>query len=434
MAVTKVAAIRTSISKTLNYCISKAEMTGGINCNPELAKEQFFKTKERFSKLKGRYGYHAVQSFAPGELTVELAHEIGLRFAEQMWGDKFEIVVVTHTDREHLHNHFIINSVSFIDGKKLRFPKPMNKEMAVVSDKLCLEYGISVIDQDRILDHEKTITYMHYGDWMDEQTPGLSVRDKIRLDIDNLINYAEDLPDLFSDLEKLGYQIRLDGKYPALKPPYSERFIRFNSLGENYSFEKLFLKLHDLYQKPKPQKADVTIEMETAWILYYQLLKNPPGSFPNLLKHYQLFLKNYMSKPIVYPTAEAKKSAQRILNYQKEIKYIEKNKIGSVEELKRLQKDLNLELNKLIKNRNKLYLAKKDELPQEKIDEINLLNNKISELRSESNLMDHILADVENCKITEVEEQKEFINDDQKEKRTMDSHNEQIIDFREGET
>ncbi|MGB4611000.1 MAG: relaxase/mobilization nuclease domain-containing protein [Saccharofermentanales bacterium] len=402
MAITKVAAIRTSISKTLNYCISKAEMVSGINCNPKEAKDQFFKTKENFNKMQGRSGYHAVQSFAPGEVTVELAHEIGLRFVDEMWADGYEVVVATHTDREHIHNHFIINSVSLIDGKKLRFPKPMNKELAVVSDRLCMEYGISVIDQDRILDHEKTIPFVHYGDWMDEQAPGISIRDRIKMDIDSLIDYAADLPDLFSDLEKLGYQIRVDGKYPALKPPYSERFIRFKSLGTNYSFEKLFLQLHNL-EISRPKKNNTVIKLNEAWIIYHGLLKHQPGSFSNLLKHYQIFLRTYLAKPIVYPTAEARQSARRILNYQKEIEYIDKHKITSIEELKNLKNNINFELNKLVKDRNKLYLAKKDELPQVKIDVINHLNNKISKLRSELNLIDQIIKDVENCMVTDTE-------------------------------
>ena len=408
MAITKVAAIRTSISKTLNYCISKSEMLGGVNCNPEFAKDQFFKTKERFNKLKGRYGYHAIQSFLPGEVTAELAHEIGLRLAEDMWGEKFEIVVATHTDKNHIHNHFIINSVSFIDGKKLRFPNPMNKEMAIISDKICKEYGLSVIDQEKIIDQENT--YLHYGDWLDENTSRLSIRDRIKLDIDSLISAVKDIPDLINELEILGYEIRLNGKHPALKPPYSERFIRFRSLGADYSLEKLFLDFHKLKKESTARSSNRPRRLKSAWFLHLKILKDPPGSFVNLLKHYQIFLKNYLAKPLIYPTAEARKSAKRILNYQKEIGYLKEKGIGSIEDLKVLRKERNNELTRLEKDRNKLYLTKKDQLPEEKIDKLNTLNYEIKSLRSELKLIKQIIVDAENCNVElNREKETEFI-------------------------
>ena len=101
-----------------DYKTEKQHYVSGINCDPDMARQQMTETKRRFDKLDGIVAFHAYQSFSPGEVTPELAHKIGVELAEKMWGDRFEVIVATHLDREHIHNHLVLNSVSFFDGKK----------------------------------------------------------------------------------------------------------------------------------------------------------------------------------------------------------------------------------------------------------------------------------------------------------------------------
>jgi len=111
-----------SLKDVMDYAVNpdkteRQHLVSGINCVPAIAREQMLITKKRFSKLDGRTAYHAYQSFSPGETTPDQAHQIGMEFAQQLWGDRFQVVVATHIDKSHIHNHFVINSVSFMDGR-----------------------------------------------------------------------------------------------------------------------------------------------------------------------------------------------------------------------------------------------------------------------------------------------------------------------------
>ena len=121
----------------------------GVNCTAEFAREQMVNTKRLFKKEDGILAFHGYQSFKPGELTPELAHEIGIKLAEKLWGDRFEVVVSTHLDKHHLHSHFVLNSVSFVDGKKFDACRRSYREMRRASDELCRQYGMSVIENPR---------------------------------------------------------------------------------------------------------------------------------------------------------------------------------------------------------------------------------------------------------------------------------------------
>ena len=167
MAITKIIAIRDRLDKRIDYAVNgeKTTLDAGITyaTNPEKTEQHFFTsalncescetayaemqaTKQRFGKLGGVVGYHFIQSFAPGEVTPEQAHAIGVAFAQRLFGDRYEVVVGTHLDKAHLHNHVVVNSVSFVDGKKYH-SSPGNYYFDVrgVSDALCRENDLSTI-------------------------------------------------------------------------------------------------------------------------------------------------------------------------------------------------------------------------------------------------------------------------------------------------
>ena len=123
------------------------QFVSGVNCSPSTARDEMIAVKKRFGKEDGTVAYHGYQSFAPGEATPELAHEIGLALAKKLWGEKYQVLVATHLDREnHLHNHFVVNTVSFVDGIKYHRTEQDYFDMQRESDRLCREYGLSVID------------------------------------------------------------------------------------------------------------------------------------------------------------------------------------------------------------------------------------------------------------------------------------------------
>ena len=165
----------------------------------------------------GRVCYHGYQSFKADEVTAETAHEIGVRLAEELWGGRFEVVVATHCNTGHYHNHFVINSVSWADGKKFYNSPADYARMREVSDRLCREYAISVIqDPGR--------QTKNYAEWQAERSGRPTHRGSIRADIDRAIRAATTEREFLRVMGEMGYQIKVHGrdgkplKYPALKP------------------------------------------------------------------------------------------------------------------------------------------------------------------------------------------------------------------------
>lgn len=140
------------------------QYVSGINCTPSTARTEMMAVKKRYGKDEGIMAFHGYQSFAPGECTPQKAHEIGVKLAEELWGSRFQVLVATHLDKaHHLHNHFVVNSVSFTDGLRYHRTKQDYRDMREASDRLCQEYGLSVIE------HPKQGKAKHYGEWRAEQ-------------------------------------------------------------------------------------------------------------------------------------------------------------------------------------------------------------------------------------------------------------------------
>ena len=151
-----------------------------LNCREDTAAEQFVETKQLWGKMGGRVCYHGYQSFKAGEVNAETAHEIGVKLASELWGDRFEVVVATHCNTGHYHNHFVINSVSLEDGRKFYNSPADYARMREVSDRLCREYAISVIENPRGRAKD-------YTEWQAEHDGSPTFRGTIRADIDRAV-------------------------------------------------------------------------------------------------------------------------------------------------------------------------------------------------------------------------------------------------------
>ena len=206
----------------------------GINCSPATARDEMLAVKKRFGKKDGTVAYHGYQSFAPGEATPELAHEIGVKLATRLWGDRYQVIVATHLDKEnHLHNHFVLNTVSFVDGIKYHRTKKDYHDMQTVSDELCREYRLSVIENPQYGKAKQ------YGEWRAEQEQRPTWRGLIRADMDEAIRQSMTERQFFDNLRKKGYEVKI-GKDISVRPPGKERFVRLiRNFGEDYSIEQI---------------------------------------------------------------------------------------------------------------------------------------------------------------------------------------------------
>ena len=215
-------------------CAVVHRFVSGINCSPSTARDEMLAVKKRFGKENGTVAYHGYQSFAPGEATPEMAHEIGKKLAARLWGGRYQVIVATHLDKEnHLHNHFVLNTVSFVDGIKYHRTKKDYHDMQTVSDELCREYGLSVIENPQYGKGKQ------YGEWRAEQEQRPTWRGLIGADIDEAIRQSMTERQFFDSLRKKGYEVKI-GKDISVRPPGKERFVRLmRNFGENYSIEQI---------------------------------------------------------------------------------------------------------------------------------------------------------------------------------------------------
>ena len=204
-------------------------------CTLETAFSDMRQTKEHWHKSGGVQGYHLVQSFAAGEVTPELAHRIAKELADRVLGGRYEYVIGTHLNTGHIHSHIVWNSVSCVDGKKYRSNyKSYVTEIRAVSDELCRKYKLSVIDTENSNHVAKP-----YAEWLAEKNGQPTWRTAIRQDVDEAIQQSLTWRQFLSAMESKGYEINFSRKYPVLRPPGKERFVRFKTLGKRYTLEAI---------------------------------------------------------------------------------------------------------------------------------------------------------------------------------------------------
>ena len=227
-----------SLQDALDYAANrdkteKSCFESSYACTLETAFADMRQTKEQWHKSGGVQGYHLVQSFAAGEVTPELAHQIAKELADRVLGGRYEYVIGTHLNTDHIHSHIVWNSVSCVDGKKYRSNyKSYVTEIRAVSDKLCREYKLSVIGTETSHHVAKP-----YAEWLAEQSGKPTWRTAIRQDVDDAIRQSLTWRQFVAALQDKGYELQFNRKYPVLRPPGKERFVRFKTLGKRYTAE-----------------------------------------------------------------------------------------------------------------------------------------------------------------------------------------------------
>ncbi len=218
-----------------------------LNCDAGCAREQMQLTKRQFGKTDGILAFHGYQSFAEGEVNADTAHAIGIKLATELWPE-YQVIVATHLNTHCFHNHFVLNSVSYLDGKKFNACKESYLKMRGASDRLCKEYGLSVIT-------EHTAYYpKHYAEWDAERKGQPTWRSAIREDVDKAIMASMSFQAFLRSLRSMGYEVKTGVKHMAIRPPGKERFVRLRSLGERYTEDAIRQRILKQRTPERPAK------------------------------------------------------------------------------------------------------------------------------------------------------------------------------------
>lgn len=349
------------IRDVLGYACNEAKTdkmmyVTGVNCDPDTALEEFIEVKQRWHKEGGRLAYHGYQSFleGPGEITAEEAHEIGVELAKELWGDRFQVVVATHLNTGHYHNHFVLNSVSFADGYKyVRFNSDY-RHMQEVSDNLCRQRGLNVIM------NPSTTKGKTYDEWKAEREGKYTVRGTIREDIDYAIRLSSSWNDFAEMMHELGYEFKFFGKnheplkYPGLKPPDAKGYFRFRNLGPDYDTDAIYRRIIKNTLTPgiqlHPQnKIDIT-----EW--------DPPAQKlapkPHLFRWYCFKLYTFVSSPRKrkeHISMYIREDIRKLDHYIEMLDFICKHEVYDKRPISEVKAGYNKQLEALQENKNERY-------------------------------------------------------------------------------
>ncbi len=342
-------------------------------CTLETAFADMRKTKEQWHKLGGVQGYHLVQSFAAGEVTPELAHQIAQELADRVLGRRYEYVIGTHLNTGHIHSHIVWNSVSRIDGKKYHSNgKSYMTEIRAVSDELCRKYKLSVIDTENSKHVAKP-----YAEWLAEKNNQPTWRTAIRQDVDDAIQQSLTWRQFLSAMDRKGYEVRMGRKYPILRPPGKERFVRFKTLGKRYTPEVIQNRL--LY----PQFDRCFVE-NSPRVQYSRLHsgKKPRRKLTGLRALYYRYLYELGALPRkpCRPSYAVRQDAHKLDQRIRQMEFLSKHNIDTLAQLETYRQAKQGEIIQLTAERKSLYKTNPDN-PR-----IQQVNTALKQLRQEEHL------------------------------------------------
>lgn len=337
------------LGQALNQDQSEQDLfRSAIGCTTDSAFEDMCQIKKIWHKEKGVQGFHLVQSFSPGEVSPKLAHQIGMEFADRLLGEKYQAVVSTHLNTKCIHNHIVWNSVSIQNGKKYRSnEKTYVTEVRRISDELCQTYSLSVIQT------KKSERVGHpYALWLAEQNGMPTWKTAIRQDIDDAIAASFTWKQFVRSLENRGYTVRLDRKYPALKPPGKERAVRFKTLGKRYTPQEIWERI--LYPKPS-RRAGKENRPANSFLLL--LGEKPSRKFSGLQALYfsYLYKMGVLPKKPRYLSYAVRQDIRKLDQRIEQAEFIFQNHIEDRGQLAAIRQKAEDEIEVLLKERQKLY-------------------------------------------------------------------------------
>ena len=400
------------LNKLLNYTQNNDKTehqlyVSGFNCIPQNAYEIMMETKTRWRKpvKDGNIlAYHIIQSFAPGEATPDQVHQIGCEFVQRFLADRFECTVSTHLDRGHLHNHIVVNSVSYADGKMFRSDfNTYYKGIRKTSDELCRENRLSVIETDG--------KGKSYDEWLSGQTGKPTIRGMVRKDVEQAIAAADSFDGFILELQNMGYTVKYGPRveHIAVRHKDAQRNIRIDRLDPRFSetalreyYHKLHLMPTEMQQeyrqenapaKPKWQPTELQPTVQRARYLGKLPRRYPKVSgFMACYYHYcALLRKAYHGKSTKRCYFLLREDFLLFSRYQQQTKFLWENHIETMDELLAYKENAEVQIQQLARQRKVLYRQKREPERAAREEKIKSLTQQMKALRHEV----YICSDIE---------------------------------------
>ena len=335
----------------------KKMYVSAINCPKQLAYETMMDTKRRYGKLGGNVAYHGYQSFKTGEVTPQEAHTIGMETARRMWGDDYEIVVTTHLNTDNIHNHIVVNSVSFRTGRKFENHVSDHYKLREISDAICREYNKSVLENADFYGGEKKAYWVR-------KNGGQTHRDMLRRDVNEALSMTASYAAFCRYLEGLGYHFTRDrnGNHPALIAPGWQRAVRLDRLGDKYTPDAIYdriianQRLPELYVTYYPAKRRTPL-MELEWEMKRL---NRMNSIELMFELFVAMLKlctgtNFSENKSVPLSPQLREEVRKLDQYTDDMQLLCKYHIGTAEELSAFREETIQKIHALVQERSSIY-------------------------------------------------------------------------------
>ena len=366
-----------------------------INCPKHDPYGAMIATKRQFGKMGGNVAFHGFQSFKPGEVTPEEAHQIGMETARKMWGGEYQIVVTTHLNTDSLHNHFVINSVSFKTGRKFENHVSDHYKLREISDAICREHNKSVLENATFYGGEKKAYWVR-------KNGGMTHRDMLRRDINEALSMTASYAAFCRYLEGLGYHFTRDcnGNHPALIAPGWQRAVRLDRLGDKYTPDAIRdrlianQRLPELYVTHYPAKRRTPL-MELEWEM------KRLGQMDSIELMFELFVAllklcigaNLSGNKSVPLSPQLREEVRKMDQYAEDTRLLCKYHIGTAEELSSFQEETIQKIHALVQERNGIYNKIRRATEPEKTqlkEHAKVISKQIAPLRKELKCADRI--------------------------------------------
>ena len=410
-----------------DFKTEKQFYVSGVNCSPYNVYDQMIQTKKAAHKEDSVLAFHGYQSFVSGEVTAEIAHAIGVELAQKMWGDEFEVLVTTHLDKEHYHNHFVVNSVSWATHKRFLNKHKDYDRLRHLSDEICRKYRLSVIDNPK--------KGKHYSEWLAEKEKMPTRRTLMIDDVDRAINNSMTFTQFIRYLKLMGYEVKTDVKHIAIRPPGAEIFFRLHKLTKDESYNEENIKLRilnndigfiDMVQEAKPK------------IYHYQ--GNVKKS-KKITGFRALYVRYMFEMGILPKNAPHKRRVHFLL--REDLKYMDKiteettllckRRIETIDDLEKEESIVKNRLEALIKERrciyNKIRRCRNPDTKEKLQRDVDSLSNEIKKLRKEVKLYEDIKVrslSMKN-KLKTINEERKECEQDERRGRNSRSGREDVI-------
>ena len=349
-----------------------------INCNKRCARDEFAMVKKRFGKEGGIVAFHAYQSFAPGEVNPSEAHSIGVELARRLWGDRFQIVVATHVNTKAVHNHLVINSISFKDGKRFHGCRETTGMLREMSDRICQEHGLSVIKNPK---GQRVNTYLYKM-----ERAGMPTRYNVaRKSIDEAIALSLTIEEFKAELRSRGYSYRFDPqrKYWTITPPGWKKPIRIHQLGENYTRESIERRIYENDPSVRTERVRQQYHRPNHYNLRRRIdrIMGRSGLEKLYLRYcYELgYLPKYQQNPTKLHIL-LKEDLLKCDQYSEQAKLLSKYHVNTDEDLSLLVEKLEDKMQSVSAERDEMRKVSRRNIP---IAQIDAARDKVTELTAE---------------------------------------------------